>query len=188
MALILASSSQRRYELLRQLGLPFVVRVPATDEIPRRGEEAVAYALRNAKEKAQTILQDVGLDTVVIAADTIVVLENEILEKPTDETDAKRMLRNLAGKTHQVITGLCVAKGNKLVLDPVSTAVTFKGLSEVEISRYVQRGESMDKAGAYGAQGSGAYFIRKIEGSYTNVVGLPMAELCDHLKNFGIAL
>ena len=190
--LVLASASPRRRGFLHQLGYAFEVVTPSTEEKARPGEGALKYVLRNASEKAADVAGRVAAGSVVIAADTVVVLGGRILEKPKSEDDARRMLRALSGHVHQVVTGVCVrgvaADGEPAVRTfQVSTDVKFKGLSDEEIDAYVASGEPMDKAGAYAIQGRAAYMIRQIRGSYTNVVGLPLTELEEVLaKDFGV--
>ena len=190
--LVLASASPRRRGFLHQLGYPFEVVTPATEEKARPGEDATAYVRRNAAEKAADVAGRVAPGTVVIAADTVVVLRGRIMEKPKSVADAHGMLRALSGQVHQVITGFCVrgpdARGAGTVrVESVATDVEFKELGDAEIAAYIQSGEPMDKAGAYAIQGRAAYMIRRIRGSYTNVVGLPLTELEEILaQGFGI--
>lgn len=173
MKLVLASRSPRRAELLKAAGFEFTVRVADIDETPRNGEAPRAYVLRVAEEKARAVPAD--RDEIVLAADTTVVLGNEIMGKPADAADAARMLRALAGNRHEVITAICIKQGHRVTCDIASTAVWFAPLSDAEIADYVASGEPMDKAGAYGIQGLASKFIVRIDGSYTNVVGLPVA-------------
>ncbi len=190
--LVLASASPRRREFLHQLGYPFEVVTPATEEKVRPGESATAYVRRNASEKSQDVAGRVAAGSVVIAADTVVVLRGRIMEKPRSEEDAHEMLRALSGQVHQVITGFCVRGPGRDGAAAehsaaVSTDVEFKALSDAEISAYIRSGEPMDKAGAYAIQGRASYMIRQIRGSYTNVVGLPMTELVEVLAgDFGV--
>lgn len=170
MTLVLASQSPRRAELLRAAGFEFIVRVADIDETPRAGEAPRAYVLRLAEEKALAVPGD-----LVLAADTSVVLGDEIMGKPVDRADAARMLRALSGREHEVITGVCLRRGAETLVELASTAVWFAPLSEAEVEWYVESGEPMDKAGAYGIQGLASRFIERIDGSYTNVVGLPVA-------------
>jgi septum formation protein len=178
--LVLASRSPRRAELLSAAGFEFTVRAADVDETPRDGESPRAYVLRLAEEKARAVPGCNG--ETVLAADTTVVLGNEIMGKPTDTADAVRMLRALAGQRHEVITAICLKRGERLVVDVSSTAVWFAPLSDTEIAEYVASGEPMDKAGAYGIQGLASRFIERIDGSYTNVVGLPVALTYRHLR------
>ena len=177
--IILASASPRRRELLAQLGIPFTVRVSGIEERPWPGERPASYALRNAADKARAVAAGLppGANATIISADTIVVLGDEILEKPADAADAARMLRRLSGRGHEVITGLVVlAPGRERGL-AVRTEVVFRPLSDDDIEAYVATGEPMDKAGAYAIQGGAAGFVTATNGSYTNVVGLPVEEL-----------
>lgn len=176
-ALILASGSPRRRELLAALGHPFTVVVPEVDETPLPGERPRAFAERMAEEKAAAAKGD----GIVVAADTIVVLEGQILGKPVDAADAREMLRALSGLAHEVVTGVCVKNRNCATVFSVGTEVVFRTLEEAEIEAYVATGEPMDKAGAYAVQGGAAHMVRAINGSYTNVVGLPICELHEAL-------
>jgi septum formation protein len=178
MKIILASTSPRRRELLALAGVPFTV-IPSPAEEPAAdvGEFPAAYAARMARLKAAAVAVD-HPDAVVIGADSVVAVETTILGKPRDAADAVRMLGLLSGRTHQVVTG-CALFG--LGPDPkiftVSTDVSVTTLSEAAIAAYVATGEPMDKAGAYAIQGKAAVFVTTINGSYTNVVGLPLAEV-----------
>lgn len=190
MRLILASGSPRRREYFERMGYAFEVVRPGTEERVRGGERARDYVERNAAEKAEEVARRVGPGAVVVSADTVVVRGEEILEKPKDAADARRMLRELSGATHQVMTGLCIREGGdggKEERTVVVTDVEFKELGDEEIEAYIASGEPMDKAGAYAIQGLAAYMIRAIRGSYTNVVGLPLAETADILAGtFGV--
>ena len=189
---VLASASPRRREFLHQLGYPFEVVSPATEEKVRPGESATDYVRRNAAEKSQDVADRVAAGSVVVAADTVVVLRGRIMEKPRSQADAHEMLRALSGQVHQVITGFCVRGPGRdgrpaVQVRAVSTDVEFKELADGEIDAYIRSGEPMDKAGAYAIQGRAAYMIRQIRGSYTNVVGLPMTELVETLaEGFGV--
>jgi septum formation protein len=171
--LVLASGSPRRAELLRAAGIEFTVRSVEIDETPREGELPRDYVLRLAEEKALAVEADES--EVVLAADTTVVLGNEIMGKPIDADDATRMLRALAGQKHTVITGVFLKRGVNVAGDLASTDVWMTPMSDVEIADYVASGEPMDKAGAYAIQGLASRFIERIDGSYSNVVGLPIA-------------
>lgn len=194
MRVVLASGSPRRRELLSSLEIEFEVKVPAIDERPRQNEMPSSFALRMAFEKAQAVIGHYSAkeSVCVIAADTIVVLGQKILGKPRDEAHAAIMLRELSGKPHQVITGLCVwirhDGCDRLGGDAVRTAVVFRPLLESEIHHYVSTGEPMDKAGAYAIQGGAAGMIDHVDGSYSNVVGLPMEALTRLLRQEGFAL
>jgi septum formation protein len=181
MTLVLASRSPRRAELLIAAGFKFIVRAADVDETPRASENPHEYVRRLAKEKASAVR--VASDEVLLAADTTVVLDNEILGKPLDTADAVRMLRALSGKRHEVITAICLRRGDLIRTDLESTAVWFTPMTEKEIADYVASGEPMDKAGAYGIQGLASKFIDRIEGSYTNVVGLPVSLVYRHLRD-----
>ena len=181
--LILASSSPRRRELLAHLGLPFTVIVPATEERRNSDESVPAYIRRNAREKALAALslaQKVS-SALVIGSDTVGLFRDDLLEKPIDSEDAKRMLRLLSGQTHEVLTAIAVVRRSgsqdRIWEDLVRTNVRFKKLQPEEIDYYVQTGEPLDKAGSYGIQGVGGFMVEAIEGSYSNVVGLPLVEL-----------
>lgn len=177
---ILASASPRRRDLLADAGIDFEV-VPADiDESVRDGEAPAEYVERMACEKADAVAADYP-GRGVIAADTSVVLEDRILGKPFSEADAVSMLRSLSGRKHQVMTAFAVVKAGEVYSEVVVTEVEFCALSDALIRRYVGTGESMDKAGAYGIQGKAAGFVKRIEGSYTNVVGLPVVEVLRRL-------
>lgn len=197
--LILASASPRRRAFLRGLGLRFSTVSPDISEEPRPGETAHHYARRVAQDKALAVLRHCAAvvrsaRTLIIAADTIVACGREFLPKPRNASDARRMLRRLAGRSHQVVTGVCVleAQNGRITRRRcfvVTTRVWFKPLTDDEIRGYVATGEPMDKAGAYAIQGIGSFLVRRIAGSYTNVVGLPVAELLDCLeKDFGLKI
>jgi septum formation protein len=179
--LILASSSPRRYELLLQSGLPFKAIAANLNEDLLPDESAATYVQRLAEEKAQAVWNaHSALDTpddpmIVLGADTSVVVEGQILGKPSDAADARRMLSLLSGRTHAVMTGLAVITGKKIARDVEITHVTFHQLNDREIAQYIASGEPLDKAGAYAIQGYAARWIPRIEGCYFNVVGLPIA-------------
>jgi septum formation protein len=171
--LVLASGSPRRSMLLVQVGLEFEVRRPDIDETPLVGELPTDYVARLSARKASAVARP---DEIVVAADTTVEIDQMILEKPTDDNDARRMLRMLSGRTHHVHTGFTVIGSNRSVTDVVTTAVTFVELTNQMIDWYVGTGEPRDKAGAYAIQERGAALVKSVEGSVTNVVGLPLAE------------
>jgi septum formation protein len=168
--LVLASRSPRRAELLAAAGIEFRVDAADIDETPRPGESPREYVLRLAEAKAGAVDGE-----LVLAADTTVVLGNEIMGKPADASDAVRMLRALSGNRHVVLTAVALKRAGRIETEAASTAVWFAPLSEREIEDYVASGEPMDKAGAYGIQGLASKFIERIDGSYSNVVGLPVA-------------
>lgn len=173
---ILASLSPRRSELLRLSGVSFVVRPPRGQEPPRsQGEPVRDYAVRVALRKAESVAGR-GERGWIIAADTIVVLDDQVLGKPRDRQEARSILVRLQGEWHQVITGLCLLRDpGKVLSDAASTRVKFRSMSPREIDWYADTGECDDKAGAYAAQGRGALFIERIEGDFFNVMGFPLS-------------
>jgi septum formation protein len=186
--IILASSSPRRRELLSTLGFAFDVINPSSDETVSENETPEDFALRVSVEKAWSVSRSLGEGAVVIGADTIVVVDGEILGKPEDPEEASSMLRKLSGKEHHVFTAFSIVKPKNEILhsEIVDTSVRVKPLAASEIEGYIKTGEPMDKAGAYGIQGIGSFMVRGIEGSYSNVVGLPVEELLAALKKLGI--
>jgi septum formation protein len=172
--LVLASASPRRQELLRNAGITFEVQPAHIPEEPLSGETAKASAERLAREKALTVARQRPHD-VVLGADTVVVVDGQLLGKPSDATDAARMLRMLSGREHQVITGVCLVTGGQASVASETTLVTVGDLTDQDIADYVSSGEPMDKAGAYAIQGIASRWIPRIEGDYSNVVGLPVA-------------
>ncbi|MCQ4443024.1 Maf-like protein [Enterobacter cloacae] len=183
-SLYLASGSPRRQELLTQLGVSFERIVTGIEEKRAEGESAQQYVSRLAREKAQAGVASVPRDLPVLGADTIVILNGEVLEKPRDVDHAARMLRKMSGQTHQVMTAVALADSQNVLDCLVVTDVTFRVLTDDEIAAYIASGEPMDKAGAYGIQGLGGCFVRKINGSYHAVVGLPLVETYELLSNF----
>ena len=175
--LILASASPRRRELLAQAGFSFEVAPAQVPEVRKPGEDPIRFVTRLAREKAEAVAlsRSITPDTIVLGADTIVVVEEEVLGKPQDAADAARMLRMLSGQTHQVITGVCLAKGRERQRAAEVTFVRFATLSDEEIDAYVATGEPLDKAGAYAIQGRAGRWVPRIHGCYFNVVGLPLA-------------
>lgn len=161
-------------------GLAFVVRAPNILEERRADESAVDYVRRLAEEKARAVPLNSG--EIVLAADTVVVLGDQVLEKPADQADAIRMLTLLSGREHQVITGICLRTATRTLVDSASTRVHFVELTPDEIAAYASSGEPMDKAGAYAIQGLASKFVERIEGCYFNVMGLPIAMAYAHLK------
>ena len=178
--LVLASKSPRRQEILRHAGIPFVVRPVMVHEERKAGERPEQYVLRLAGEKAAAA--SASPEEVVLGADTIVVVDDAVLEKPVDDEDAANMLRRLSGREHQVLTGICLRSHGKEVADLCRTSVWFSTLTEQEILDYVASGEPRDKAGAYAIQGLAAKFVEKIDGCYWNVVGLPVSLVYRHWK------
>ena len=179
--LVLASASPRRQELLRNAGISFEVQPADIPEDPLPGEGPQACAERLAREKALVVARRRPHDTV-LGADTVVVVEGEILGKPADAADAARMLRKLAGRRHQVITGGCLVVSGQWSVASETTSVTMAEIPEQEIADYVATAEPMDKAGAYAIQGLASRWIPRIEGDYSNVVGLPIALVWRMLK------
>lgn len=181
--LILASASPRRRQLLQEAGLAFIVRASNTEEVILPEESSDAYALRIAREKAQEVARHCAGDWI-LGADTIVEIDDHILGKPRDLEDGVRMLRLLSGRTHQVKTAFAIldAAGHVRAQQIVTSRVTFKALSDAQIHEYLATGEPFDKAGAYAVQGIGAALVDSVEGSYTNVVGLPVAEVLVALR------
>lgn len=186
MKLVLASQSPRRKELLGQMGLKFTVVSPDVDEnaLELRDPQALVKALSLAK--ARQVADTLDPETLVIAADTVVVLDQNILGKPADTIQAEAMLAALSGRSHQVCTGVTVCQNSRTVTEAEVTQVTFRDLTPEEIRNYVATGEPMDKAGSYGIQGLGALLVSGIQGDYSNVVGLPVCRLGRILTDFGL--
>ncbi|MCX8072152.1 MAG: Maf family protein [Candidatus Binatia bacterium] len=184
--LVLASASPRRRELLTSLGVDFTIAPADLAEQPRTGERINDYVVRLASEKALAIAHRFP-EAFVLGCDTEVELDGDILGKPSGEEEAAAMLRRLAGRTHRVCTGVCLAR-SAMVLESfaVESFVTFKNLDGATIRAYVSTGEPLDKAGAYGAQGQGRMLIEHIEGSVTNVIGLPVEEVARLLRRHGL--
>lgn len=188
MTLFLASTSPRRRELLAQAGIEFSVLDVAIDESQRPNELPTAYVERLAKEKAEAGFVTVESDenAVVLAADTIVVLEDDILGKPQNKAQAHEMLRSLSGRSHVVMTAFAIKTHKQIRVQRVNTTVFFRPLTSKEIEWYWQTGEQLDKAGGYGIQSKGGIFVSSISGSYSAVVGLPLAEVVVALRGLGI--
>jgi septum formation protein len=185
-ALILASASPRRQELLREAGIAFQVHPAHINEDQHAGEPPLEYALRLAREKAQAVAQ-IYPQSYVLGADTIVVIDNEVLGKPADAADAARMLRRLSGREHQVTTAVAVVRpGRETETRSTTTRVFFREIAEDEIQQYVAGGEPMDKAGAYAIQGGASRWTNRIVGEYSNVVGLPLSLLTEMLRKSGL--
>jgi septum formation protein len=183
--LILASASPRRHELLTAAGLPHIVRPSSIPEVPLPAEPPTTFVQRIAEEKARAVPRQPG--EIVLAADTVVSLDNQIFGKPADDEDARRMLRALSGRDHFVYTGVCIlasqAGGERVIKDLATTKVSFAVLTEKEIQEYTRNGEMRDKAGAYAIQGWASRFVTRLEGCYQNVVGLPVSLVYSHLKS-----
>ena len=181
MNVILASQSPRRKELLGLFSIPFVIRVADIDETMDAAKPPFDEVARVSRLKALAVERKA--DDLVIAADTIVVCNGQVLGKPADEADARRMLKLLSGRDHQVMTGMCVIRGDREVVCTEVTDIHFRDLTDREIDRYIATKEPMDKAGSYGIQGGAALFAEKMAGDYYNVMGLPVCRLGQILKD-----
>ena len=184
--MVLASASPRRLDLLRRLGLDPDVRPAHVDETPRPGEAPADLVIRLARAKALAVA--VRDDQLVVAADTVVSLGTRVLGKPRDRADAAAMLGALSGRDHHVLTGVAVARGGVVHADVETTRVRFRDLADREIAWYLTTGEANDKAGAYGLQGAGAVLVDGLEGSDTNVIGLPLALVVTLARRLGVDL
>ncbi|HWQ53342.1 MAG TPA: Maf family protein [Bryobacteraceae bacterium] len=179
--LVLASASPRRRELLQQAGIPCSVRpAPGVDESPYAHEGPEQYVQRLAEEKAMAV--EAAPVEIVLGADTVVVVDGRLLGKPQDDADAARMLHALSGRRHEVMTGICLRSNGRILRDWAVTQVWFTVLSARDIEEYVATGEPLDKAGAYAIQGIASRFTDRIDGEYSNVVGLPVALVWKHLR------
>jgi septum formation protein len=184
--LVLASASPRRRDLLTAAGIRFVIYESRIDEIRHDGESGMAFALRMAHEKALSVAAHYPRE-LILAADTIVELDGEILGKPADVADARRILRKLSKRTHRVVTAYALVRGGAIIESaPITSYVTFRALTDDEIEHYLTTGEPFDKAGAYGIQGMGADFITAVEGDRSNVMGLPVVEVLATLARQGV--
>lgn len=186
--IILASKSPRRQELLLKLGLSFAVMTENIDEtmnpnIPLRQE-----ICRVSRLKAEAVSSRVTENDIIISADTIVCIDEKRLGKPKDKQDADQMLHSLSGRSHEVVSGICVMQGKQIETACVTTIIHFRNLSDEEISSYIATGEPMDKAGAYGIQGLASIFVDRLDGDYYNVMGLPLCTLSEMLKHFGVMI
>ena len=186
MTVILASQSPRRRQLLGQMGLEFTTQSPEIDESAFHGRDAQDLVETLSREKARWVARQQTPDTLVIGADTVVVLDGAILGKPRDGAEAEAMLAALSGRDHQVFTGVTLCQGDRILTQAEETQVTFRPLTGQEIRQYVSTGEPMDKAGAYGIQGLGGLLVEGIRGDYHNVMGLPICRLGRMLLNFGV--
>lgn len=187
-SLVLASGSPRRRELLAWVGLLPVVRPADVDESRRQGEAGPDLVRRLAVEKARAVFGGAGGEAAVLAADTVVVVDGDVVGKPRDRTEAEEMLRRLSGRRHEVLTGTCLLRpdGVEAAVRCVGSDVDFRPLREPEYAAYLDTLEWADKAGAYAIQGIGAMFIRAVHGSWTNVMGLPLAEVVEDLYDAGV--
>ena len=188
MTLLLCSASPRRRDLLAGLGLRFEVVAPAVDETRLPGESPEALAERLARQKAAAGLLAFGRPAVAIAADTVVAVGSDDFAKPRNRADAARMLRALSGRIHRVVSGVCVGRRGELRSLAVTTQVRFRPLSEEVIAWLASSGDGDDKAGAYAVQGLASAFIDRLEGSFSNVVGLPLPETLELLAGAGVKL
>lgn len=187
MKIILASASPRRRELIKNLGIEYEVRTADCEEETVPGEHPKDTVIRLSRTKALWVAERETAPAIVIGADTVVAIDDEILGKPANRNEAAKMLRELSGRTHRVYTGMTVTDGNKTVSEYVRTDVKFYELSDKQIESYVSTGEPMDKAGAYGIQEYGSLLVKSISGDYFNVVGLPVSRLRRVLnENFGV--
>lgn len=186
--IILASQSPRRQELMKLTGLPFTVRVADVDETMDPALPVTQEVARVSRKKAQAIAKTAAPDDIVVAADTVVVIDGRELGKPHSQDEARAMLQMLSGRTHEVVTVLTVCRADDVQTETVVTDVTFRTLSSEEITAYIQTGEPMDKAGSYGIQAYGAMFVERIVGDYFAVMGLPLCPLCRMLRAFGVGI
>ena len=187
--IVLASGSPRRRELLEQLGLTFTVVAPDVDESPLPGEDPIAYVGRVALDKVNAVAGNAAVpDALVIAADTTIDLDGEIIAKPVDLDDARTMLRRLSGRVHAVHTGVALRRNDRCVSATVTSLVTFVTLTEAGVEWYVGTGEPLGKAGAYAIQGAGAVLVQSVEGSVTNVIGLPLPTVVQLARKLDVDL
>lgn len=187
--IILASASPRRSELLQQIGCKFIVKVSSTAEVNSADLNPYEIAMLNASLKAKEIASTENeMESIIIGADTVVVVSDNIYGKPKNKLEAIEFLKILSGKEHKVITGIAIITQDECIVDYEETIVTFRTLTEDEIIKYVETEEPLDKAGAYGIQGIGAIFVEKICGCYSNVVGLPLSKLYKICQEAGIKL
>lgn len=184
--LVLASSSPRRAELLRQLQLEFSICVSEVDETPLSNEAPDLYVRRLAQAKALAVLPLVASDTLVLGADTVVSCMGQLLTKPLNPEHNRQMLERLSGRSHEVFTGICVASRSNCLTEIVSTEVEFGVIDDAALRGYVRIGEGVDKAGGYAVQGIGGIFVKRLVGSYSAVVGLPLAETESLLRRLGM--
>ena len=186
MKIVLASQSPRRRQLLGQMGLEFTTQSPEIDESAFHGRDARDLVETLSREKARWVARQQTPDTLVIGADTVVVLDGAILGKPRDGAEAEAMLAALSGRDHQVFTGVTLCQGDRILTQAEETQVTFRPLTGHAILQYFSTGEPMDKAGAYGIQGLGGLLVEGIRGDYHNVMGLPICRLGRMLLDFGV--
>ena len=188
MAIILASASPRRKQLLDQIGCSYTVKVSTIIEDNTANRPPAELAIANAAAKARDVAAQCNDSDIIIGADTIVVLDGQVFGKPADDQDARRMLSQLAGRVHQVISGIAIVTGKRVYSDSQLTLVRIRSLEQAEIERYIATGEPMDKAGAYAVQGIGTLLVESIQGCYNNVVGLPLVALNRLMMKAGVRL
>lgn len=188
MKLILASASPRRRDILDAAKIPYTVHPSSADETYPAELAAIRVPELLARRKAEAVVREAAPDAVVVGADTVVLLDGALLGKPRDREDAKRMLRALSGRTHQVVSGIAVVAGEACLSDTVVTEVEMRPIAEEELEAYVERDLPLDKAGAYGIQEAAGLFVRGIRGDYYNVVGLPLCRLGELLAQMGFPL
>ena len=186
--LILASQSPRRRQLLEQMGLTFEVKTACIDETMDPAKPLAEEIARLSRRKAEAVQAGLSHDAVIVAADTMVCIDGQRLGKPHSTEEAAAMLRQLSGRSHTVLSGVCVLCADRVETFTQQTDITFRPLSETEIAAYVATGEPMDKAGAYGIQGMGGLFVSSLNGDYYNVMGLPICPLAEVLRRFGVAV
>ena len=186
--LILASQSPRRRQLLEQMGLTFEVKTACIDETMDPAKPLAEEIARLSRRKAEAVQAGLSPDAVIVAADTMVCIDGQRLGKPHSTEEAAAMLRQLSGRSHTVLSGVCVLCADRVETFTQQTDITFRPLSETEIAAYVATGEPMDKAGAYGIQGMGGLFVSSLNGDYYNVMGLPICPLAEVLRRFGVAV
>ncbi len=188
MKIVLASKSPRRRKMLKELGIKYTVWSGETDESVDRKYRPDALVKLLSKRKAMAALAEIKTkDTLIIASDTLVVLGDKVLGKPTDDDDARKMLRSMSGTSHYVYSGVAAVFNGKIVCDYEKTQIKFREISDKEIERYIKTGEHKDKAGSYGIQEKGGYFVEKVNGDINNVVGLPVLKLRNMIyKEFSI--
>ena len=189
MGIVLASGSPRRLELLKKIGIEdFTVLADTSEEVLTPGISPEDQVIKLSLQKALNVARKCDKDDIIIAADTIVYLDDKPLGKPNSKSDASDMLRALSGRKHSVYTGVTLLRGDKKLSHAEKTDVSFRIISENEIMEYIETGEPMDKAGSYAAQGRAAVFVERIEGDFFNVMGLPLCRLSIMLKEFGVGL
>ena len=188
-SIILASKSPRRSEILRAAGIPFEVVSADADETPVKSVTAAELTMGLASRKLRAVFEKVGDDKLILAADTVVCRNGEVFGKPKDDADAERMLTLLSDGWHEVYTGIAMQKNGKLIIDYDVTHVRMRKIGKSEIKAYIKSGEPADKAGAYAVQELGSVFVERLDGSFHNVVGLPICLVCEHLyDDFGISV